>query len=205
MSVDTIITLGLWIGFVLGFGVGCFFMLLILIFVALGITSIGIFGAIMEVVFAALIIMSIYLIIKSSEEVTNYNELWYVKAIRKYYPTITVFPIAIIVIEISDIMFSFDSVPAIIAVTKDPFLIYSSMIFAILGLRSMYFVIASLSRFLVYMDNAIIVILSFIAGKLLLNSLFNIYIDPLNSLYVVLSILSIAVILSLVKREISCQ
>lgn len=176
-----------------------------LIFVYFGVMSVGLFGAAMEFLFAIMIAGSIYLIVKGSDEEKDYNNSWYIKIIRKYYPSITIFPVAIIVIEISDIMFSFDSVPAIIAVTKEPFLIYSSMIFAILGLRSMYFVIASLSRFLVYMDQAIIMILSFISLKLIIHSLTGFQLDPLDSLFVILSIMTTAVVASLIKGKSVCQ
>lgn len=168
-----------------------------MIFVVIGVTSLNMIGPIVELVFAALIVLSVYLILKSGgdEEVDYYNT-WYVKLISKIYPKVSIFFIAVLVIEISDIMFSFDSVPAIIAITKDPVLIYSSMIFAILGLRSMYFIIASLSRFFVYMDKAVVVVLLFIAAKLSASALLDVHIDPNISLFVILGILSLGALSS---------
>ena len=58
-------------------------------------------------------------------------------------------------IETSDVMFAFDSVPAVIAVTQEPLLIYAAMIFAILGLRSLYFVLAALTKYLVHLGKAL--------------------------------------------------
>ena len=163
-----------------------------LLFVVIGVSSLNAIGPMVELVFAALIIVSIYMIINGGEDNNvDYDNTWYTKLVRKIYPKASVFFIAVCVIEISDIMFSFDSVPAIIAITKDPLLIYSAMIFAILGLRSMYFIIASLSRFFVYMDNAVVVVLAFIAGKLIASSLFNYHIDPNTSLLIILSILTV--------------
>jgi len=163
-----------------------------LIFVVIGVASLNAIGPVVEMVFALLIIISIFMIVKSGgDDDVDYDNAWYTKLVKKVYPKASIFFIAVVVIEISDIMFSFDSVPAIIAITKDPLLIYSSMIFAILGLRSMYFIIASLSKFFVLMDDAIVVVLAFIAGKLILNSLFDYHIDPNTSLLVIFSILAI--------------
>lgn len=171
-----------------------------LIFVALGVGSMALFGPFMELLFAGLIFYTIYLIIKSNGDETDYNSAWYVKRIRKYCPNVTPFIMAIFVIEISDIMFAFDSVPAIIAVTRDPLLIYSAMIFAILGLRSMYFVIDALKEYLDYMDEAIMFVLAFIGIKLVLHAVLNIHISAGTSLNVVLGILSIGIISSLINR-----
>lgn len=169
-----------------------------LIFVVIGVSSLNAIGPVIELVFAALIILSIYMILKGGDDDNvDYDNAWYTKLVRKAYPKASVFFIAVCVIEISDIMFSFDSVPAIIAITKDPLLIYSSMIFAILGLRSMYFIIASLSRFFVYMDNAVCVVLAFIAGKLILGSL-GYHVDPNTSLLIIISILAVGAVSSVI-------
>ena len=110
-------------------------------------------------------------------------------------------------IETSDIAFAFDSVPAVIAITQEPLLVYAAMIFAILGLRSLYFVLAALTRYMVHLEKAVIVLLYFIAGKLTLqswNHVFGdtgIHISPSASLYIVLGILSLGVIASLMFPE----
>ena len=59
--------------------------------------------------------------------------------------------LCLMAIETSDIAFAFDSVPAVIAVTQEPLLVYAAMIFAILGLRSLYFILAALSKYLVHL------------------------------------------------------
>jgi len=177
-----------------------------LVFVFLGVTSIGLFGPVMELLFAVMIVVSIILIIQATDEEPHFDNVWYVKALRKRFPKITLFMLAICAIEISDIMFSFDSVPAVIAITQDPFLIYSAMIFAILGLRSMYFVIEAMSRYLLYMDNAIIVVLSFIALKLIVHSFTGLSIDPNISLLIVLAIMGTGIVLSLLTmRRLKCS
>jgi tellurite resistance protein TerC len=108
------------------------------------------------------------------------------------------------VIETSDIAFSFDSVPAVISVTQEPLLVYAAMIFAILGLRSLYFVIAALNRYLAHLGKAVIALLFFIAAKMALQSWNHvsgdtgIQISPGQSLIIVLGVLSLGVIASLV-------
>lgn len=107
------------------------------------------------------------------------------------------------VIEVSDVMFAFDSVPAVIAVSREPLIIYSAMIFAILGLRSLYFVLEAMSRYLVHLEKAVIVLLFFIAAKLLLSALkhafdFGFELSPHVSLVVVLTVLAVGIIASIV-------
>lgn len=76
--------------------------------------------------------------------------------------------VALIVIEVMDMVFAMDSVPAILAITSDPFLVFSSNIFAILGLRSMYFFLANMLEKFSYLEYSLIAILSFVGIKMLL-------------------------------------
>lgn len=77
--------------------------------------------------------------------------------------------VALIVIEVMDVIFAVDSVPAILAITSDPFLVFSSNIFAILGLRSMYFFLANMLAKFSYLEYSLIAILSFVGLKMLLH------------------------------------
>lgn len=77
--------------------------------------------------------------------------------------------VALIVIEVMDVVFAVDSVPAILAITSDPFLVFSSNIFAILGLRSMYFFLANMIRKFVYVEYSLVAILAFVGLKMLLH------------------------------------
>lgn len=97
--------------------------------------------------------------------------------------------LCLICIEISDIVFSFDSVPAIIAVTKEPFLIYAAVIFAILGLRNLYFMLAAAAKYLVHLEKAVALVLVFIAVKLAAGALDIYHIDHRVSMAVVLSLI----------------
>jgi tellurite resistance protein TerC len=75
--------------------------------------------------------------------------------------------VALVVIEVMDVLFAVDSVPAILAITSDPFLVFSSNIFAILGLRSMYFFLANMLAKFSYLEYSLIAILSFVGIKML--------------------------------------
>lgn len=110
------------------------------------------------------------------------------------------------VIEISDVMFAFDSVPAVIAVSKEPLIIYSAMIFAILGLRSLYFVLEALAKYLAHLEKAVIAVLFFISIKLALNASlelfgFGYHISPNASLCVIAVLLMAGVLGSFVFKE----
>lgn len=75
--------------------------------------------------------------------------------------------VALIVIELMDVLFAMDSVPAILAITSDGFLVFSSNIFAILGLRSMYFFLANMLEKFSYLEYSLIAILTFVGVKML--------------------------------------
>jgi tellurite resistance protein TerC len=75
--------------------------------------------------------------------------------------------VALVVIEVMDVLFAVDSVPAILAITSDPFLVFSSNIFAILGLRSMYFFLANMLEKFSHLEYSLIAILSFVGLKMI--------------------------------------
>jgi len=107
---------------------------------------------------------------------------------------------ALACIEFMDVVFAIDSVPAVFAITTAPFIVYSSNIFAILGLRSMYFaVIALLDRFK-YMNYALSIVLIFIGGKIFYSEFVE-KIDPLYSLAITVSLLVGGAVFSLLKTQ----
>ncbi len=77
--------------------------------------------------------------------------------------------VALVIIEVMDVLFAVDSVPAILAITSDPFLVFSSNIFAILGLRSMYFFLANMLEKFSSLEYSLIAILTFVGLKMLLH------------------------------------
>lgn len=82
--------------------------------------------------------------------------------------------VALIVIEVMDVLFAVDSVPAILAITSDPFLVFSSNIFAILGLRSMYFFLANMLAKFSYLEYSLVAILAFVGLKMLLHDFIHV-------------------------------
>lgn len=118
--------------------------------------------------------------------------------------------VCLLVIEGSDVLFAFDSVPAVIAVTQEPLLVYTAMIFAILGLRSLYFILLVLTKYLAHLEKAIIYVLFFIAAKMFMEAYHKFHeigwapaplpfhITPNISMIIVLSMLSLGVIASFI-------
>lgn len=109
--------------------------------------------------------------------------------------------LCLVVAEVSDVLFAFDSVPAVIAVSREPLIVYSAMLFAILGLRTMYFVLEALKRYLVHLEKAVIALLFFIAVKLGLNATDHLFhhgynIDANTSLIIVMVVLVIGIVAS---------
>ena len=121
------------------------------------------------------------------------------------YMTLAFF--SLMAIELSDVAFAVDSVPAVIAVTQEPLLVYAAMIFAILGLRSLYFILAALTKYLLHLEKAVIALLFFISFKTGIESWNNtvsdtgIHISSNVSFYIVLGVLFIGVIASFIFPE----
>jgi tellurite resistance protein TerC len=117
--------------------------------------------------------------------------------------------LALIMVEITDLVFAVDSIPAIFAITPDPFIVFTSNIFAILGLRALYFCLAALISKFRFLKPALIIILMFVGVKLLLLSVppyldviglaaqKSIKIDPFISLAVVVGLLAVATVASI--------
>ena len=102
--------------------------------------------------------------------------------------------VALVVIETTDLIFALDSIPAVFAVTRDPFLVYTSNVFALLGLRSLYFVSAGAIRKLRFLRIGLGILLLFVAAKMLLADVIEI--PPLVSLAVVAGIIGVAIVAS---------
>jgi tellurite resistance protein TerC len=120
---------------------------------------------------------------------------------RKHITAATPLFVALIVIEVMDVIFAVDSVPAILAITNDPFLVFSSNIFAILGLRSMYFFLANMLEKFSYLEYSLIVILTFVGLKMILQDFIEI--PEWVSLAVIAISLLCGIIVSLQKNKTS--
>ena len=107
--------------------------------------------------------------------------------------------VVVTVIEFSDVLFAVDSIPAIFAISEDPFILYTSNIFAILGLRSLYFLLSNFIHMFDKLPYGLAIILSFIGLKMLISPWLHIS-SPV-SLGIVAGVLLVSVVLSLMYTE----
>ena len=227
LSVDNIFIFVLLFGFfnvpkryhhkVLFWGiVGAIIMRAVLI--GLGIALVSQFHWILYVFGIFLIITSIKMFF-SKDDVVEPDKNPVVKLFRKYFPVkdsyvkdkffvienakkfATPLFIVLIIIETTDLVFAFDSIPAILSITQDPFIVFTSNAFAILGLRSLYFALANLMDKFKYLKFGLAVVLFFIGIKMLIADIFHISITL--SLIVVASLIFISVIISLINSKIT--
>jgi len=106
--------------------------------------------------------------------------------------------LVLLVVEITDVTFAVDSIPAIFGITRDPFIVFTSNVFAILGLRTLYFLLAGVLDKFVYLKIALALVLIFVGGKMLAEPWLHISVGV--SLGVVMGMLAIAVIASLLVK-----
>jgi tellurite resistance protein TerC len=187
------------------------------IMIAAGAALIAKFAWIIYVFGAFLILTGIKMIVKREEEIhpeRNPVVRWFKKlmpvtpeyrgdkffvrenGIRMATPLFVV----LLLVEFTDLIFAVDSIPAIFAVTKDPFIVYTSNVFAILGLRSLYFALAGVMDKFHYLKIGLGVVLSFVGVKMLLaHTAYKI--DTLVSLGVIVLILTTSVVWSLLKPK----
>lgn len=107
--------------------------------------------------------------------------------------------LVLVVVETTDLIFALDSIPAILAVTRDPFLVYTSNVFAILGLRSLYFVFANVMGKFYYLKAGLAVVLFFVGVKMVITDIYHI--PTALSLIVIGAVLAIAIGASIVRAR----
>jgi len=112
---------------------------------------------------------------------------------------ITPLLLVLITIETTDVVFAVDSIPAVFGVTRDPFIVYSSNVFAILGLRALYFVLSGVMNSFYYLKHGLSIVLMFIGVKMLMADLYHIPIGV--SLAVIGTILAVSVVLSMKRTR----
>ncbi|KAF6171053.1 hypothetical protein GIB67_014633 [Kingdonia uniflora] len=171
-----------------------------------------------NLVLAAILLYSSYKLFDGEEEDTDLSENFIVKTCRKFIPVTSDYDgnrfltiqdgvwkatpllLTVAVIELSDIAFAVDSIPAVFGVTRDPFIVFSSNLFAILGLRSLYTLISGRMSELEYLQPAIGIVLGFIGCKMILD-FFGYHVSTEVSLGFVATSLSAGVLLSLIKES----
>ena len=166
---------------------------------------------------AFLIFTGLKFLSNKEEEAPDLETNWLVRMARKVRPVwphyegqsfsivrngtryLTPLFLVLLLIESTDLIFAVDSIPAIYGVTDNTFVIYTSNIFAILGLRSIYFVLAGYLAGLIYLKPALAAILTFVGLKMLLSNW--VHLPPWGSLLVIIGILTVAVLLSIRKAN----
>ena len=142
---------------------------------------------------------------------------FFIRLARKWFPVTTGFDppkfivrrngktwitpllIVLITVETTDVVFAVDSIPAVFGITRDPFIVYSSNMFAILGLRSIYFVLAGAMKSFHYLKYGLSCILMFIGLKMLIADFLHIPIGA--SLAVIGGVLLVSVVMSIVRNR----
>ncbi len=168
-------------------------------------------------VFGVFLLYTAYKMLKSDAEDYKPKESFVFKQVKKIYPLTTAMDghkffirrmgikaatplfVALIVIELTDILFALDSIPAILAITSDPFIVFSSNILAILGLRSMYFLISRMLAKFRYIHYSLVVILAFVGLKMLFSHF--LHLEEWVSLTVILVALLGGIAASVIKPE----
>ncbi|WP_297422363.1 TerC/Alx family metal homeostasis membrane protein [Clostridium sp.] len=194
-------------------------MVLRLIFILLGVAMVSKFSFLLSI-FGIILLFSGIKIFLREEENMQFQDNFAVKFLRKVIPITntlhgnrffviqnkklyaTPLLVVLLIIEFSDIIFAIDSIPAIFSITTDTFIVYTSNIFAILGLRSMYYILERMNDMFRFMKYGVGCILIFTGIKLLL-LFWHIEISVTNSVLIIISILLSSILISLIWSEIS--
>jgi len=170
-------------------------------------------------VFGVLLLFTAFRLLRMNDDEIDPEKNILLRLARRFYPVtselhghhffvkvhgkqhITILFLVLLVVESSDVLFAVDSIPAVIAVTRDPFLVFTSNVFAILGLRSLYFALAGMARRFKYLKTSLVVLLAFVGIKMLIERLYHI--GPFISFLVIITILATGIVASLVaaRRE----
>lgn len=173
----------------------------------------------MMYIFGGLLLVSAVKMFTSDDGEVDVEKSILVRTARKFYPVtsqyhgskffvdidgkrhVTPLLLTIILVEGTDVMFALDSIPAVIGITKQPFIVFTSNVFAILGLRSLYFALAGLMDKFRYLKSSLVFLLAFIGVKMLLEAGHWVDIPTLASLGVIVAILAVGVVSSLIASH----
>jgi tellurite resistance protein TerC len=172
-------------------------------------------------VFGVLLILTAIRMFRSDEGEVDLEQNWVVRSVRRYVPMtseyhgqrftirqdgmrmFTPLLLVLLVVETSDVIFALDSIPAIFGITRDPFIVYTSNVFAILGLRSLYFLLAGVIDKFHYLKTGLAIVLGFVGAKMVVETVSGYMLDhPIHvpiqwSLVVIFLVLGVAIAASL--------
>jgi tellurite resistance protein TerC len=164
--------------------------------------------------FGAFLLVSAWRMFFMKQEPQDFGKSWIMRCCSWTFPVTPVFhdehfkarvngkwmltplALALIVIDVMDLVFAVDSIPAVFAITRDSFIIYTSNICAILGLRSLYFLVAKMIARFVYLKSGLAIVLAFVGAKMMLRDVFEI--PTLLSLGFVIGVLGSTIIISMI-------
>ncbi len=167
--------------------------------------------------FGAFLLVSAWRMFFGKQEPQDFGQGWIMRCCSWAFPVTPVFhdehfkarvngkwmltplALALIVIDVMDLVFAVDSIPAVFAITRDPFIIYTSNICAILGLRSLYFLLVKMIDRFVYLKSGLAIVLAFVGAKMLLRDVFEI--PTLLSLGFVIGVLGATIIISMIVTQ----
>ncbi|MCK6484204.1 MAG: TerC family protein [Phycisphaerae bacterium] len=188
------------------------------VMIAAGVALIRRFDWITYVFGAILFLTAVKMLLTSEESVEPENNIL-VRVARRWYPVspnfegqrfftridgraaVTPLFLVLLVVESTDVLFAVDSIPAIFAVTRDPFIVFTSNVFAILGLRSLYFALASLMDRFRYLKLSLVFVLAFVGVKMILAHAFPDALSIEASLIVICSILAVGMLASVLAAR----
>src|SRR3984957_13321845 len=187
-------------------------------FISAGIGLLDHFEWVSYVFAAILLVAAIRLVLPSAQKDETHTPRW-IAWLARLHPVslrqdkffviengqrmITVLFLTLIAIELTDVVFALDSIPAVLSITRHPFLAYTSNIMAVMGLRSLYFLLAHLLAKLRFLHYGLATVLAFAAFKML--SAHWLGIGPIFSLAVIVIVLSITILLSLIYKKTSAD
>ncbi len=191
-------------------------MILRLLFILAGVTLINLFHPVIYL-FGALLLWTAWKMLTAKETESDPNQMWLVRMAKKLFPVTdqyhgsrffirrdgrrwaTPMVLLVVAVESSDVMFAVDSIPAILSITTDPFIVFSSNIFAILGLRALFFLLARMMKAFRYLKAGVSAILAFVGVKMLLADF--VHISVALSLGVIAVAMAAAVLASVVHGK----
>ncbi len=189
------------------------------IFIVVGVTLIEQFEWILYLFGAVLVVTGFKMMFQKDDQEVHPEDTMAIKLVKKIFPITTTFDgfrfflkidhkiyatslfLVLIAIETTDIIFAIDSIPAIFGITHDPYIIYTSNIFALLGLRALYFVLANIIEMFKYLKYGVTLVLIFIGIKMMIE--YWVHFSTYLSLGIIALLLGGSIIISLVsnKRE----
>jgi len=187
-----------------------------IIFILIGVTIISLFHPVIYI-FGLILLYAAYKMAFMPETTIDYKNNWLIKIASKYFNILTDYNgsrffvkrdkktfvtqlfLTLLLIESADIVFAIDSIPAVIAITHDPFIIITSNIFAILGLRALYFALAGIIEIFSYLKYGVAIILAYVGVKMIISDFYKI--PTIISLGIILVCIAIPIIISLISYK----